>query len=165
MESLSNIIFPAASSPADTARVKDPSPLPPSEKETGDRPLKPAMDQYIPEEPREPAGRYWLGKDEDGRLHIHFDDPERAEESPKDEGSERKPAGPQEERVTGSTDQVDREIERLKKEKEELERQIHAASDPQKAKELEKKLAQVERELRQKDNDAYRRQHTSFSFG
>ena len=64
------------------------------------------------------------------------------------------------EEVTGNTDAVDREIEKLKKKKQQLEQQIRKASgDEEKTKELEKKLAQVESELAQKDNDTYRRQH------
>ena len=65
------------------------------------------------------------------------------------------------EEVTGNTDAVDREIEKLKKRKLQLEQQIRKASgNEEKIKELEKKLAQVESELSQKDNDTYRRQHT-----
>ena len=48
------------------------------EEESQDRQSKPVMDEYIPEEPREPSGRYWMGKDEDGQPKIYFDDPERA---------------------------------------------------------------------------------------
>ena len=141
---------------------------------------KPAMDDYVPEEKREPAGRYWLGKDEDGQPKIYFDDPERAADAV--EGPEQRPKAddPEQERVaaapekraadgkkaetcTGNTDRVDREIEKLKQEKERLEQQISAQTDDGKIKELEQKLAQVERELSQKDNDAYRRRHTVFS--
>ena len=67
------------------------------------------------------------------------------------------------EQCTANTDQVDREIERLKKQKEALERQIDVQTDDVKIKELERKLDQVERELAQKDNDTYRRQHAVFS--
>ncbi len=57
-----------------------------------------------------------------------------------------------------------REIKELKEKKKELEQQIKSASgDEEKVKELESKLAQVERELSQKDNDTYRRQHSTFS--
>lgn len=120
------------------------------------RPQSPAMDEYIPEEERAPSGRYWLEKDEDGQPRVYFD-------SPEDKGPEKKAAGKRVERCTGSTDRVDREIERLKQRKGELERQISAEADGSKIKALEQKLAQVERELAQKDNDAYRRQHTVFS--
>lgn len=67
------------------------------------------------------------------------------------------------ESCTGNTDKVDREIEKLKQKKAKLEQQIQTATDPGKKETLEKQLAQVERELAQKDNDAYRRAHTSFS--
>ena len=37
------------------------------EEEAQGRQLKPVMDEYVPEEPQEPSGRYWMGKDEDGQ--------------------------------------------------------------------------------------------------
>ena len=115
----------------------------------------PEVDEYVPEEKQEPSGRYWLGRDGDGRPKVCFDDPERVDG---------KPSGARKtDRCTGSTDQVDREIERLRRKKETLERQISARTDEAEIERLERKLAQVERELAQKDNDAYRRQHTVFS--
>ena len=132
------------------------------------RPQKPVMDEYIPEEKREPSGLYWVGKDEDGQPKIYFDDPgqdegadspePKADDAPKEKADEKKA-----ETCIGNTDQVDREIEKLKKKREQLERQINSETDDAKRKELESKLSQVENELRQKDNDAYRRQHTVFS--
>ena len=125
------------------------------------RPQKPMMDEYVPEEKREPSGHYYLGKDEDGQPKVYFDGPEQDEglgdlEPKADDGKKA-------ETCTGSTDQVDREIERLKKEKAQLERQINSETDETKKKELESKLSQVENELNQKDSDTYRRQHTVFS--
>ena len=132
------------------------------------RPQKPVMDEYVRSEKRKPSGRYYLGKDEDGQPKIYFDDPERDEgaDSPEPKAADapkEKAGGKKAETCTGNTDQVDREIERLKKEKEQLERQINSETDEAKKKGLEAKLAQVENELSQKDNDAYRRQHTVFS--
>ena len=124
----------------------------------------PVMDEYIPEEKQEPSGRYWLGKDEDGQPKVWFDSPERADDKPSDApASARKAEGDKAERCTANTDQVDREIERLRRRKETLEQQINAQTDDAKIRELERKLAQAERELAQKDNDTYRRQHTVFS--
>ncbi len=125
------------------------------------RPQKPMMDEFVPEEKREPSGRYYLGKDENGQPKVFFDGPEQDEgpDAPKPKAADGKKA----ETCTGNTDQVDREIERLKKEKEQLERQINSETDETKKKELESRLSQVDNELRQKDNDAYRRQHTVFS--
>ncbi len=60
----------------------------------------------------------------------------------------------------GNTDAVDREIKRLKEKKAKLEQQLNAETDEQKRKQLQSQLSQVENELRQKDTDAYRRQHT-----
>lgn len=144
------------------------------ESEVPERSRKPVMDQYIPEEKREPSGLYWMGQDENGQPKVYFDNPERtsdgsrsSEERPAPgldrKGLEKKEADGKAERCTGSTDQVDREIERLKRKREELERQISAEPDEVKAKALERKLAQVERELSRKDNDTYRRRHTVFS--
>lgn len=108
-------------------------------------------DEYINSEkaPARRSGLYRVGKDENGNRKVFFDDPKKAGE----------PA----EKCTGNTDEVDKEIQRLKEKKQQLEQQIQsAAGDEQKVKELENKLAQVESELSQKDNEAYRRQHTSF---
>lgn len=111
--------------------------------------VKPVVDEFIREE-HTSAGLYRVEKDEDGNPKIHFDDPDRA-------------AGKNDEICKGSTDKVDREIEKLKQKKEELEANLNTETDETKKKELESKLAQVERELRQKDNDTYRRQHMVFS--
>ena len=46
------------------------------------RQAKPMMDEYIPEEPQEPSGRYWMGRDENGQPKIYFDDPEQAADTP-----------------------------------------------------------------------------------
>lgn len=144
-------------------------------------PLKPSRDEYLPEEKREPYGRYWLGKDEEGSPKIYFDDPEAAEgapvspEAPKaeDPDGEKEPMSPEkagppgkggkEEKCIGNTDAVDREIRKLKEKKEKLEAKLDRETDETKRESLERQLAQVENELRQKDNDAYRRQHAVFS--
>ena len=132
-------------------------------------PLKPSRDEYLPEEKREPSGLYWPGKDEDGSPKIFFDRPEQRD--PPEEPAAPEASGELREKTpvkktescTGSTDQVDREIDRLKRKRDELKEQISRETDPSKAERLEKMLAQVERELRQKDNDVYRRQHSVFS--
>ncbi len=151
--------------------------------EEEDRRLKPVMDEYIPEEPREPSGRYWMGRDEDGQPKIYFDDPERAADAPKrpeDAPDARKPDAPEEEEPEQAgqgakgperkkeedevwecnTDKVDREIEKLKKKRQELEQRLNTETDEAKVEDLKRQLAQVERELKQKDNDTYRRQHS-----
>ena len=155
-----------------------------SEEESQGRQLKPMMDEYVPEEPQEPSGRYWMGKDEDGQPKIYFDDPERAADAPEQPESTpdtKKPdadapeepdsagqgaKGPErkkdkDEVWEGNTDKVDREIEKLKKKQQELEQRLGTETDEAKIKELERQLSQVEQELRQKDNDAYRRQHAT----
>lgn len=179
MQPISGAIPGAAQSPISVAGVKEPSKVLRPEDEAQGHPLKPVMDEYVPEEKQEPSGRYWLGKDEDGQPKIYFDDPERAagqskqadelpdadapEEDKDVDGPDEKTSGDKAENCTCSTDKVDREIEKLKKKQEELERQINSETDDTKIKELEKKLAQVESELSQKDNDTYRRQHSTFS--
>ena len=146
------------------------------EEEAQGRQLKPVMDEYVPEEPQEPSGRYWMGKDEDGQPKIYFDDPERAADAPRQpedapEAEEPKQAGQgakgpegkknKDETWECNTDKVDREIEKLKKKQQELEQRINTETDEAKIKDLERQLAQVDRELMQKDNDTYRRQHTT----
>ena len=144
------------------------------EEEAQGRQLKPVMDEYVPEEPQEPSGRYWMGRDEDGQPKIYFDAPERAAdapgqpedapeaEEPKQAGQGAKsPEGKKEEVWEGNTGKVDREIEKLKKKKEDLEQRLNTETDEAKIKDLERQLAQVDRELKQKDNDTYRRQQTT----
>ena len=155
-----------------------------SEEESQGRQLKPVMDEYVPEEPQEPSGRYWMGKDEDGQPKIYFDDPERAADAPKQpEGAPEKPDAdaPEEPDPAGqgakgpegkkdkdetwecNTDKVDREIEKLKKKQQELEQRLGTETDEAKIKDLERQLSQVEQELKQKDNDTYRKQNASFT--
>ncbi len=63
-------------------------------------------------------------------------------------------------KCTGNTDQVDREIRRLKREKESLERQLaQAGSDPAAREKLQKRLSRIEQELNMKDTDSYRRRN------
>ncbi len=128
-------------------------------------------DEYISSEAsnRKPSGLYRLGQDENGNPKVLFDDPKKpVNEKPVNEkpvnAEKDRSSEPPEETCTGNTDQVDREIKKLKEEKKQLEQQIKAASgDGEKIKELEKKLAQVESELSQKDNDTYRRQNSVFT--
>ena len=146
------------------------------EEEAQGRQLKPVMDEYVPEEPQEPSGRYWMGKDEDGQPKIYFDDPERAADAPRqpeDAPEEPDPEGqgakgPEGKKDKGetwecNTDKVDREIEKLKKKQQELEQRLNSETDEAKIKDLERQLAQVEQELKQKDNDTYRRQHAVYT--
>ncbi len=132
-------------------------------------PLAPVTDEYIPEEEKEPTGRYWMETDENGKSKIHFDDPNpdrtQKEEKADAPANDRKTdSGKKPETCTANSDKVDREIERLKKKLAELEQQLNTETDERKIKQLESELAQVQNELRQKDNDAYRRQHTQFTY-
>ena len=148
------------------------------EEEAQGRQLKPVTDEYVPEEPQEPSGRYWMGKDEDGQPKIYFDDPERAADAPKQpedapeaeepDSADQGAKGPEGKKDKGetwecNTDKVDREIEKLKKKQLELEQQLNTETDEAKIKELEHQLAQVEQELKQKDNDTYRRQNAAYT--
>ena len=158
------------------------------EEEAQGRPLKPTMDEYVPEKPQEPSGRYWMVKDEDGQPKVYFDDRSRSAEAPKrpeaapdakkpdadapkaeelgqDKGAKgpEKKGGEKEEKYACNTDKVDREIEKLKKKRAELAQRLNTETDEAKIKDLERQLAQVERELKQKDNDTYRKQHATFN--
>ena len=129
------------------------------EEEAQGRQLKPVMDEYVPEEPQEPSGRYWMGKDEDGQPKVYFDDQSRAADAPKHpEGKKDK-----DEVWEGNSDKVDREIEKLKKKQQELEQRLNTETDEAKIKDLERQLAQVEQELKQKDNDTYRKQNATYT--
>lgn len=121
-------------------------------------------DEYINSEKsgNKSSGLYRLERDKNGNLKVMYDNPKRAAK-PKDVQSEEEPVKEAEE-CTTNTDNVDREIEKLKEEKKQLEQQLKAAvGDKEKVKELEKKLAQIEGELSQKDNDTYRRQNAVIS--
>ncbi len=179
MNPISDSISGAIYSPSTAANEKAPSNVQRPEDKTQSAPTALARDEYIPEEKREPSGRYWLGRDEDGKPRVYFDDPKRAadasekrealpaaddpEQDDRADGPKKKASGGKAESSTCNTDEVDREIEKLKKKQAELEREIHSETDDAKAEKLEKELAQVERELRQKDNDAYRRRHAVVS--
>lgn len=180
MEPISGMISGAIPAPAAAADVKAPPKVRRPEEQTQDSPIISARDEYVPEEKQEPSGLYWLGQDEDGQPKVYFDDPEQAAGAPEKQSGLPAAGGPDQDRgadgpekkasdsrkaeiCRGSTDKVDREIEKLKKKQKELERQINSETDEAKIQELKKKLAQVEGELRQKDNDAYRRQHAEFS--
>ena len=57
---------------AQPLRAVDRTAEPPAARRPGEeapaRPAEPRRDEYIPEEKREPSGRYWLGRDGDGCL-------------------------------------------------------------------------------------------------
>ena len=174
MQSISGINSGAAKPYVPIADVDEPKKVQRPEDETQLRHQKPVMDEYVPEEKPEPSGRYWLGKDEDGKPKIYFDDPERAEDAPDapdasdlDKGAEGPEKGGSDkdgQSCTCNTDKVDREIEKLKKQKQELEQQINRETDKSKIEDLKAKLAQIEKELSQKDNDTYRRQHATYTY-
>lgn len=121
-------------------------------------------DEYISSEKSssKPSGLYRLWQDENSNPKVMYDDPKRAAKA-KDVQPKEEPAK-KAEKCTTNTDNVDREIEKLKEEKKQLEQQIKAAAgDKEKVKVLEKKLAQIEGQLSQKDNDTYRRQNAVIS--
>lgn len=110
-------------------------------KGAGNVPGQRTRDEYVPGPDRTP---------ESGKLPESGEEPDKAA---------KKADGKKTERYMGSTDKVDREIEKLKKRKSELEGQLRMEQDESKVQSLERELAQVERELSQKDNDGYRRRH------
>lgn len=167
MQPISGLTPGTVQSPAVVSSTKEVPKVQQPENEEQGHFLKPVMDEYIPEEKQEPSGRYWLGKDEDGNPKIYFDAPKQVADNPDrsedTDNPDKKVSGDKAESCTCNTDSVDREIEKLKKKQAELEQQISSETDASKIKELEKRLAQVESELSQKDNDTYRRQHSTFS--
>lgn len=175
MQPISGITHGAAGPSVPVAGVDETKKVRRPAEESQEHSRRPVTDEYVPEEKPEPSGRYWLGRDGDGKPKICFDDPERAENALKESGddpgrsesaeaAEKSGSGKNAERCTCNTDQVDREIEKLKKQKQELERRINQETDEAKADALNSELARVEEELRQKDNDAYRRQHAVYTF-
>ena len=171
MQSISGINSGAAQPSVPVAGVDELKKVQRPEDETQSRCQKPVMDEYVPEEKPEPSGRYWLGKDEDSKPKIYFDDPERAEDAPDASDRDKSAEGPEKsgsdkngQSCTCNTDKVDREIEKLKKQKQELEQQINRETDESKTEDLKAKLAQIEKELSQKDNDTYRRQHAVYTY-
>lgn len=152
--------------------------VPTSEEEAQNRQTKPATDQYVRSEPQNPSGRYWMSKDEDGQPKVSFNDPSRTADALKkpehipDAQREADPADPdangpekdgEGERWVCDTSKVDREIEKLKKKQQELEQRLASETDEAKARDLERQQAQVEQELKEKDNDTYRRQNSTFT--
>ena len=94
-------------------------------------------DEYIRSEKSgsKPSGLYCLGQDENGNPKVMYDDPKRAAKA-KDVQPKEEPAK-KAEKCTTNTDNVDREIEKLKEEKKQLEQQIKAAAgDKEKVKVL-----------------------------
>lgn len=125
-------------------------------------------DEYVSSEKsgEKPNGLYHVGQDESGNRKIYFNDPKKAERGKDGRTPKVNADDPDndEAKCVDNTDKVDREIRELKQKKQKLEQQLKAASgDEKKTKELENKLAQAERELGQKDNDTYRKQHSTFT--
>jgi len=113
---------------------------------------KPVYDEYIPGDHFKPQSNDADKAPADGKPS---DQVKKAADGKEKEAEKTEPC-------TGNTDKVDREIQKLKKKKEQLEQQIQSETDEKKVEKLKKELSQVEGELRQKDNEAYRRQHTVF---
>lgn len=151
-------------------------------------------DEYIPngDKPSETPGIYRPETDINGQQKIVFDKPDSSEISEqsdtvqgKDNGALSKIASDQtkddenskekdglekssDEKqglwCTVNTDNVDAEIKKLKEEKQQIEQQLKRTDDENKCKELKKQLSQIESELSAKDNDAYKKQHATYSY-
>lgn len=117
------------------------------------------FDTFEPQAEPQTAGVYALSHDEEGKPVIKFDDPakETAEKTPNPDPEDG--AKPQIVKTTVNTDAVDREIETLKKSLAETKQQLSSTSDPKEKELLEQQLSQLEAALKQKDSEAYRRQH------
>lgn len=125
------------------------------------------------------AGLYHIEKNEEGRSVAVYDEYHRAaeadsadlaasselsqaeqEDAPAVGGNEK--GG--EEKTTANTDEVEREIAKLKKERQQLERELKQTDEnDRKYEDLKARIAQVDAEIRQKDNDAYKKQHAVFT--
>ena len=68
-----------------------------------------------------------------------------------------------EEKTEADTDEVDREITKLKDDRREITQRMHAVIGKEQKAELEELLKQLDGEIAEKDNDAYRRSHAHFS--
>ena len=144
----------------------------------------PQYDEYVPTDKalNQPIGIYRVVPEADGAPGIAFDAPEavpspeadapelprETDETP-DGSQEPDKAAPQKggkkpETCTVNTDQVDREIKKLKEKRKELQQRIQREQDPDKKRQLEKQLSQIESELKRKDNDNYRKQHMKVSY-
>ncbi len=126
------------------------------------------QDEYIRSEKSgtKPGGLYRVGRDEDGKKRIFYDDPKKSGDGDKGRQAEVKSvsSGKPEETCTVNTDKTEREIRKLKEKQQQLRQQIRAASgDEEKIRELEKELARVESELNQKDNDTFKKQNAAVS--
>lgn len=167
MMSISGVNTSPAQAPASSERAADVARVQKPEEEAQGRSQKPRMDQYIPEEKQGSFGRYWMGKDEEGQPKVCFDDPKRAEEAPQKPGSVPDTEGPEkggkEEQWACDTGGVDREIEKLKEKQKQLEQRLGAETDETRSRELERQLTQVTQQLMEKDNDAYRKQHSTYT--
>ena len=126
-----------------------------SQEEAQSRPIRAGKDEYkvFFDDPEKVVGVPGKSKD--------TPDPEKADPEKKADGSEK--ADEKGERCICSTDQVDREIEKLKEKKEDLEKKLNTETDDKKVDNLQRQLEQVERELMEKDNDSYRKQHATFT--
>lgn len=127
------------------------------------------------------SGVYRLAEDESGNPKILFDAPGRAakasgepssaeghpagDEAPDSANGSASPDGePETTQCTTNTDKVDAEIKKLREEKKQLLQQLRqAAGDEEKQADLQRRLSQLEAELLAKDNDAYRKQHATYT--
>lgn len=143
------------------------------------------MDRFAPEEPAVRAGLYRKAKDQNGNPTLRFDDPQKAAKEAEETGeptpaekaaeeekaeqekkaAEKKETEKAETRTTTiNTDRVDREIKELREKIEDVAQELRTATGKQ-AEKLEQELLLDKIELRIKDNDTYRRAHSSVSVG
>lgn len=174
MEAIS-AITPGAAPAAGIREPREARGIPEPWEQPQSGPIRPGRDEYRPEEPGEPTGRYRPERDPDGTLRIRVDGPEAPGEGAAPAGAgepdrsgeeaapEKEAPGEGEGRCTCNTDRVDREIEALKKRQAQLERQLRGERDGERAEALQRELTRISGELAQKDNDAYRRQNASYT--
>ncbi len=93
MELISRMVSGPVHSPAAATGAKGPLKVGKPEEDDEKRPVKPETDEYIPEEKQESSGRYWLGKDGEGKHKIYFDNPEKEAPESQAAGTPGKPGG------------------------------------------------------------------------
>lgn len=124
-------------------------------------------DEFVRSEAPKGVGLYQPVRNDGGGRSIAFDAPRAKQSAGAAEGTD-EAESPEEcrtARCTADTDSVDKEIRQLKQEKRRLEQAANAAQTPEKRAAQERQLAAIEAELSLKDNDAYRKQHTTYTFG
>lgn len=139
------------------------------ENSNGARPIEPRYDEYIhsgdtPDASMEENPVYSKPNKLSGNMEKVPESGKDEEEAPLPVKGKPDDKKADEEKCTVNTDKVDAEIKALKQELQRIKQQLNDASDdPDKENKLQQQLTSVEAELRMKDNDSYRKQHSTYT--